>query len=189
LGFPAEEVSRGGGFPRRRFPADFRRKIPQKNADIIRYNSALILREFSPSASICGIFLRKSAGNPFCGNLRETPSAEICRKPLLRKSAGNPFCGNLQETPSAEICGKPLLRKSAGNPLCGNLQETPSAEICRKPLLRKSAGNLLCGNLVRHEACVKYTTYVDARTTRAKMPISLKEVRLIWRKRKIKSSH
>ena len=52
-----------------------------------------------------------------------------------------------------------------------------------------STANKICENLVRHEACGKYTTYVDARTTRAKMPISLKEVRLIWRKREIKSSH
>jgi hypothetical protein len=86
------------------------------------------------------------------------------RKPLLRKSAGNPFCGNLRETPSAEICGKPLLRKSAGNPFCGNLQETPSAEICGKPPLRKSAGNLLCGNL-RETSSAGNPLYVNLPST------------------------
>jgi hypothetical protein len=69
------------------------------------------------------------------------------------------------------------------------LPQKKTADYRRFRNILRISARFFCGNLVRHEACVKYTTYVDARTTRAKMPISLKEVRLIWRKRKIKSSH
>jgi hypothetical protein len=90
----------GSGFRWRgiKFPADWRRKISQIDADHI-----LI------SAKISAFFLRQSAGNThyqnvhFCVNLRVF-SAPICGKhPLskcsfLRESARF-FCANLRETP------------------------------------------------------------------------------------------
>jgi hypothetical protein len=111
------------------------------------------------------------------------------------------FCSNLPETlyhrslfPADSRRKNPQIGADLAI-FCSNLPETlyhrnlfPADSRRKNPQIGADL-EIFCVNLVRHEACVKYTTYVDARTTRAKMPISLKEVRLIWRKRKIKSSH
>ncbi|MBK8192931.1 MAG: hypothetical protein IPK76_06915 [Lewinellaceae bacterium] len=61
-------------------------------------------------------------------------------------------------------------------------------KMCDTHPLRASA-TFFCVDLVRHEACVKYTTYVDARTTRAKMPISLKEMAIDLEETKDQEPH